>query len=95
MADKPDMRPAVVFYVIYVLGVILLAVLPNKTRAWARSRLPAPSLAPCATPLRPHKTATLSVGTRITVIDICWGTFLTAVGASAGYLAWPGRKAFG
>jgi len=36
---------------------------------------------------RPTNQATLVVwATRITLLDLAWGTFLTAVGATAGYL---------
>jgi uncharacterized membrane protein len=98
LADKPDMRAAVVFYVIYVLGVVLLAVLPNKDAGLGKVALTGAILgAMCYATYDLTNQATLKVwATRITVIDICWGTFLTAVGASAGYLAWRwAAKVFG
>ncbi len=90
LADKPAMPAAVVFYVVYVLGVVLLAILPNKDAGLGKVALTGALLgAMCYATYDLTNQATLKVwATRITIIDICWGTFLTAVGASAGYLAW-------
>ena len=90
LADKPAMPAAIVFYLVYVLGVVLLAVLPNKKAGLGKTALTGALLgAMCYATYDLTNQATLKVwATRITVIDICWGTFLTAVGASAGYLAW-------
>lgn len=90
LADKPALPAAIVFYLVYVLGVVLLAILPNKDAGFGKTALTGAMLGAMAYATYDlTNQATLKVwATRITLIDICWGTFLTAVGASAGYLAW-------
>jgi uncharacterized membrane protein len=90
LADKPSIPAAIIFYLVYVLGVVLLAVLPNRDAGLRKTALTGAILgAMCYATYDLTNQATLKVwATRITVIDICWGTFLTAVAASAGYLAW-------
>jgi uncharacterized membrane protein len=90
LADKAALPAAIVFYLVYVLGVVLLAVLPNRTLGLGRTALTGALLgAMCYATYDLTNQATLKIwSTRITIIDICWGTFLTATGATAGYLAW-------
>ena len=90
LADKPDLPAAMVFYLVYVLGVVVLAVLPNRGAGLARTAQTGALLgAMCYATYDLTNQATLKVwATRITVIDICWGALLTATGAAAGYLAW-------
>src|ERR1700744_3502538 len=84
-ADKPALPAAAAFYLMYVLGVVLLAVLPNKDAGLAKTALTGALLGAFAYATYDlTNQATLKVwATRITLIDICWGTVLTAVGASA------------
>lgn len=98
LADKPDLPAAVAFYLTYILGVLLLAVLPNKDAglrktAWTGALLGAFGYATYDL----TNQATLKIwATRITLIDISWGTFLTCVGASVGCLLWRwSAKRFG
>ena len=98
LADKPALPAAIVFYLVYVLGVVLLAILPNRDAGLRKTALTGAILGAFAYATYDlTNQATLKVwATRITVIDICWGTFLTCVGASAGYLAWRwAAKTFG
>lgn len=90
LADKPAMPAAVVFYLIYVAGVVVLAILPNKDAGLMKTAITGAVLgAMCYATYDLTNQATLKVwATRITVIDICWGTFLTCIGASVGYLSW-------
>lgn len=90
LADKPALPAAIVFYLVYILGVMLLAILPNKDAGLGKTALTGAVLgAMCYATYDLTNQATLKVwATRITLIDICWGTFLTCVGASAGYLVW-------
>lgn len=90
LADKPAMPAAVVFYLMYVAGVMALAILPNKDAGLAKVAMTGAILGAFAYATYDlTNQATLKVwATRITVIDICWGTFLTCVGATAGYLTW-------
>ena len=90
LADKPALPAAIIFYLVYILGVMLLAILPNKDAGLGKTALTGAVLgAMCYATYDLTNQATLKVwATRITLIDICWGTFLTCVGASAGYLVW-------
>jgi uncharacterized membrane protein len=90
LADKPALPAAVAFYLAYVLGVVLLAIAPNRDAGLGKTALTGALLgAMCYATYDLTNHATLKAWTtQITLIDICWGTFLTAVGASAGYLAW-------
>lgn len=78
--------PAVVFYVIYNLGVVALAIWPTRDQPLIRTTLTGAMLgALCYATYDLTNQATLKVwATQITLIDICWGTFLTAVGATVG-----------
>jgi uncharacterized membrane protein len=98
LADDLNLPAAITFYLTYVLGVVLLAVLPNKDAGLGKAALAGALLgAMCYATYDLTNQATLKVwATRITLIDICWGTFLTCVGASAGYLVWRwASKTFG
>jgi len=90
LADKPALPAAVAFYLAYVLGVVLLAILPNRDAGVRKTALTGALLgAMCYATYDLTNQATLKVwATQITLVDICWGTFLTAVGAAAGGLAW-------
>jgi uncharacterized membrane protein len=82
--------PAIVFYLIYLVGVTIFAIRPAiNGRRW--------TIAPVMGALFGFfayatydltNQATLVVwATKITVVDLTWGTFLTAAGATAGYFA--------
>lgn len=78
--------PAVVFYVAYIAGILYLAVWPNRDRPLITTTVNGGVLgALCYATYDLTNQATLKVwSTQITVIDILWGTFLTALGATAG-----------
>ena len=90
LADAPKLPTAIVFYLVYILGVLMLAILPNKDAGLAKTAMTGAMLGAMAYATYDlTNQATLKVwATRITLIDICWGTFLTTLGASAGYLTW-------
>jgi uncharacterized membrane protein len=90
LADAPKMPAAVAFYLVYVLGVVLLGVLPNRDAGLGKTARTGALLGAFAYATYDlTNQATLKVwATQITLIDIAWGTFLTCVGASAGYLTW-------
>jgi uncharacterized membrane protein len=89
LADTVNLPAAVAFYLMYILGVMLLAILPNKDAGLGKTARTGALLG--------ANQATLKIwATRITLIDISWGTFLTCVGASVGYLIWRwSAKRFG
>ena len=90
LADKPVMGAAVAFYLIYILGVVLLAVLPNRDAGLMKVAVTGAILGAMAYATYDlTNQATLKVwSTKITVIDISWGAFVTAIAATAGLLAW-------
>ena len=90
LADQPNLPAAVAFYLAYVLGILLLAILPNRAASLGKTALTGAILGAFAYATYDlTNQATLKVwATRITLIDLCWGTFLTCIGASVGWLVW-------
>lgn len=89
MADKPDMRVAMIFYLLYVFGIVFLAVLP----ALREGSIGRAAISGAVFGLVAYATydltnqATLSVwSTRLTLIDLAWGTFVTTAATLGGYL---------
>ena len=84
--------PAVVFYLAYIAGVLALVVWPRRHEPLMRTTLYGGLLgAMCYATYDLTNQATLKVwSTQITVIDIAWGTFITAFGASVG--GWVVRR---
>jgi uncharacterized membrane protein len=90
MAPKPDMVAAVLFYVIYIGGIVFFAVAPAlKEGAWTRAALNGAVLGFVAYATYDlTNQATLAVWqTKLTVVDLIWGTVLTTAAATAGYFA--------
>ncbi len=88
MADKPNMTAAVIFYLISIGGIVFFAITPAlKEAAWTRALLNGAVLGFVAYATYDlTNQATLSVwSTRLTIIDLCWGTTLTAVASVGGY----------
>ena len=81
MAAKPDMTAAVAFYLIYLAGVVFFAISPAlKEASVMRALINGAALGFVAYATYDLTTqATLSVwSTRLTLIDLAWGTALTA-----------------
>ncbi|WP_293906337.1 DUF2177 family protein [Phenylobacterium sp.] len=80
------MGPAVVFYLAYMLGLVALAIWPKRNEPLIQTTLTGAILgAMCYATYDMTNQATLKVwATQITIADICWGTFVTAVGATVG-----------
>jgi uncharacterized membrane protein len=78
--------PAVVFYLVYILGVLVLAIWPTRNEALWKTTVTGGLLgAMCYATYDLTNQATLVVwATSITLADIAWGTVLTAAGASVG-----------
>lgn len=94
MGDKLEptfkLAPAVIFYLIYVAGIVWFAVLP----ALAAGGLGKAALNGALLGLVCYATYDLTNQATlrdwplaVTLADIPWGAFVTAVGASAGFLA--------
>ncbi|MFA4939224.1 DUF2177 family protein [Brevundimonas sp.] len=90
MLDKPDMKAAVAFYLISIAGTVFLAIAPAlKEGNWTRAAINGAVLGFVAYATYDlTNQATLAVWqTRLTIIDLIWGTTLTMVSATGGYFA--------
>lgn len=86
--DTARLGPATVFYLVYILGVLVLAVWPTRNDPLIKTTITGGLLgAMCYATYDLTNQATLIVwSTRITLIDITWGTLITALGATVGGL---------
>ncbi len=90
MADKPDMKAAVAFYLISIAGTVFLAIAPAlKEGNWTRAAINGAVLGFVAYATYDlTNQATLAVWqTKLTIIDLIWGTTLTTLSATGGYFA--------
>jgi len=90
MADNPDMKAAVAFYVVYLFGILYFAVRPALAAAdWRAAALNGALFGFFAyatydlTNLATLKAWSLPVS----LIDMAWGAALTAAASTAGALA--------
>ena len=82
--------PAVLFYLVYLAGVVVFAVAPAIRAARWRVATTMGALFGFFAYATYDLTnqATLTVwATKVTVLDLAWGSCVTAAGATAGYLA--------
>lgn len=90
MADKPALAPAAAFYLIYLAGILALAILPAaREDSWRRLLLNAAVFGACAyaTYDLTNQATLRSWSTTVTVLDIAWGVLVTTAAASAGFAA--------
>jgi uncharacterized membrane protein len=90
MTDKPALLPAVLFYIIYLFGVIYFCVAPAlREGRWSAAAVNAVVLGLCAYATYDlTNQATLRIwSSRVTVADLAWGMIVTTAAASAGYFA--------
>ena len=90
LADKPDMKAAVAFYLISIAGTVFLAIAPALAQgSWQRAAINGAVLGFVAYATYDlTNQATLNVWSlKLTLIDLAWGTTLTTVSAVGGYFA--------
>ncbi|RZJ97021.1 MAG: DUF2177 family protein [Brevundimonas sp.] len=90
MLAKPNMVAAVAFYLIMIGGIVFFAVAPAlREGGWTRALLNGAVLGLVAYATYDlTNQATLAVWqTKLTILDLCWGTFVTGTAATVGYLA--------
>lgn len=87
-SDPVNLPAAVVFYLAYIAGLVALAVWPKRNEPLLQTTITGGILgAMCYATYDLTNQATLKVwATQISVADILWGTFVTAVGATVGGL---------
>ena len=86
LADSPNMTAAVIFYLIFIMGILIFAVRPALVSGdWRTAALYGALFGFFAYATYDLTNfATMKVWTlRVTVLDIAWGTFLTGTVASA------------
>ena len=82
--------PAILFYVLYVVGIVIFAIKPALvTGHWSEAASKGALLGFfCYATYDLTNQATLKIWpVTVTIVDMGWGTFLTACVATAGYLA--------
>lgn len=90
LAEDPKMGVAVIFYLIYITGVLIFAIKPGINAGDWKLAVFYGALFGLFTYGTYDLTnfATMKVWTlRVTLLDMAWGTLLTAVTAGAGTLA--------
>jgi uncharacterized membrane protein len=95
MMDKPAFGPAIVFYLMYLVGVVVFAVAPALASQRWQTALGLGALLGliCYATYDLTNQATLrDWPLRVTLVDLAWGTFVTATAAWAG---WRVAMAFG
>ncbi len=100
MAEQPLVPVAVVFYLLYALGVVVFAVAPQLApaapRGWAETLGMAAlfGLIAYATYDLTNLATLKAWPWKLTIIDMAWGTVVTTVSAAGGKLAlgWATRQ---
>ncbi|HSS15073.1 MAG TPA: DUF2177 family protein [Rhizomicrobium sp.] len=90
LADNPNMIVAVIFYLLFVVGILIFAVRPALANGDWRTAMLFGALFGFFAYATYDLTnfATMKVWTlRVTLLDIAWGTFLTGAAAAAASLA--------
>lgn len=90
MAEKPNMAGAVAFYVVYLAGVVVFAVRPGlEAGEWKTSLIYGALFGffAYATYDLTNLATLRDWPLRISLIDMAWGTCLTALAAAAGAAA--------
>jgi uncharacterized membrane protein len=87
MLERFEPAPAIAFYVVYIAGVVAFAVMPGLDgRRWtlALGWGALLGLVAYATYDLTNQATLRDWPWRVTVADLCWGTFVTGVAAAAG-----------
>ncbi|WP_291859955.1 DUF2177 family protein [Bradyrhizobium sp.] len=90
LSEKPNLVAATAFYLIYVVGMVVFAVMPAaRNDSWVSAVLLGGLLGLVA--YATYDLTNLATLSRwpliVTVVDLMWGTFVTALSALAGYIA--------
>lgn len=92
LAERFNLPAAIAFYLVYIAGIIALAVLPAAREEAGLARAAANGamlgFVAYATYDLTNQATLKAWSWKITLADIGWGTFLTACAAAAGYGAW-------
>ena len=89
LLDTFNIKAAALFYVIYIGGAVYFAVQPAfQTGTWTTAAVNGAVFGFCAyaTYDLTNQATLKNWPIEVTVADICWGTVLTAIAATAGFL---------
>lgn len=85
---KPNLIPALIFYVLYVAGLVLFCVLPGvDAGSWAKAGVLGAlfGLFAYATYDLSNLATLKGWSTQISIVDMCWGSAASAVASTCGY----------
>ena len=85
MLDQPRLLPAVLFYLLYALGCVVLVVLPSGSWQRAAGLGALLGLVAYGTYDLSNWATLQGWSAGLALMDMAWGTFLTAVCCSVGY----------
>lgn len=88
LADSFNLVPAILFYLIYALGIVFFAVAPAlKASSWSTASLSGAclGLVAYATYDLTNQATLRSWPVVVTLLDCAWGTFLTSIVATFAY----------
>jgi uncharacterized membrane protein len=90
LSDTLNLPAAIAFYLVYIAGIVALAIAPNRDATLRKVALTGAMLGAMAYATYDlTNQATLKAWTtQITLIDVAWGAFATAVAATAGVVVW-------
>lgn len=89
LLEKFRLLPAIGFYLVYMAGIVFFAISPAITSGrWtaALGNGAVLGFVAYATYDLTNQATLKSWSTTITILDLCWGTVLTAVSATLGYV---------
>ena len=89
LLEKFSLAPAVIFYLLYVVGIVIFAVSPAfESGRWTTATLYGALFGffAYATYDFTNQATLKDWSAIITVVDLCWGTVVTGVAATIGYL---------
>jgi uncharacterized membrane protein len=89
LLERFNLLPALLFYVVYISGIVIFAVSPAfNTGRWMTATLHGGLLGffAYATYDLTNQATLRNWPVTVTIADLCWGTTLTAFAATAGYL---------
>ena len=90
LLDKPNVAAASVFYLLYPAGIVVFALAPAiASGRWSTALVSGALFGffAYATYDLSNQATLRNWSTMLTVVDICWGTSVTAVSATLAYLA--------
>ncbi len=89
LAPEPRMAPAIIFYALYIAGLVYFAVTPALNAGqWQTAAIQGALFGffAYATYDLTNQATLVVWSSKITIADMIWGSFVSAVGSTRGYL---------